>query len=539
MEEKVTSRQTVFDGGHYLELIESRGETIRSMVNQLKPVLNLSTALDAGCGVGFFANVLHESGLEVRAFDGRKDNVAEARRRFPQISFEQGDLQSPEIRNLGQFDLVLCFGLLYHLENPLLAMRNLRALTDRGLLLESMCFNEDRPWMLLREEPRMEDQSLTDVAFYASEGCLVKMLYRSGFAAVYRVHPLPDHDDFRETLQHTRRRTVLFAATVPVSLPNLTLLGEPFETSDPWKKLPSENPQTMELAKGFFSKSLRGKYAAVSRRIQLLLPRLPIPVRLPFGAWWLARKDHVGEVVLYNRFETAELSFVDRFLQPGMTAVDIGAHHGLYTLLASRRVGREGRVISFEPSSREQKALLRHIRLNRCRNVNVQACAVGNETMEARLYVVEGRQTGCNSLRPPIAESGTTAQCVHVARLDDWLSEHKIERVDFIKLDVEGGELEALKGANQLLERRPRPVILAEVQDMRTQPWGYAAKEIINYLRDRGYQWFALSPEGLLEGLDVGRKLFDGNFVACPEESVASLRRVKVAAVSGESHSHV
>jgi hypothetical protein len=80
------------------------------------------------------------------------------------------------ILQLGWFDLVLCFGLLYHLENPLRAIRHLRGLTEKCLLLESMCLPEEKPSMLLREEPRQEDQSLTDVACYPSEGSLVKML---------------------------------------------------------------------------------------------------------------------------------------------------------------------------------------------------------------------------------------------------------------------------------------------------------------------------------------------------------------------------
>ena len=94
-------RQTIFDQSHYLRLIEARGETIRRMVKELKPALNLSTAMDAGCGVGFFSETLRECGLQVRAFDGRIENVAEARKRFPQISFEQGDVQNSEIRDLG------------------------------------------------------------------------------------------------------------------------------------------------------------------------------------------------------------------------------------------------------------------------------------------------------------------------------------------------------------------------------------------------------------------------------------------------------
>ncbi len=87
MNTKVTaSPRTVFDQSHYLKLIEARGDTIRRMVKELKPALDLSTALDAGCGVGFFSEILCECGLEVRAFDGRIENVKEARRRFPQVS---------------------------------------------------------------------------------------------------------------------------------------------------------------------------------------------------------------------------------------------------------------------------------------------------------------------------------------------------------------------------------------------------------------------------------------------------------------------
>jgi FkbM family methyltransferase len=211
---------------------------------------------------------------------------------------------------------------------------------------------------------------------------------------------------------------------------------------------------------------------------------------------------------------------VERFLQPGMTVLDIGAHHGLYTLLASKRVGGKGRVFAFEPSPRERRALNLHALLNFCRNVTVESVALGNQEATADLFVVQGGQTGCNSLRPPIVISGTSPVRVRVTRLDSWLATHNVERVDFIKLDVEGGELEALKGAAELLKRRPRPVILAEVQDIRTAPWGYRAKEILTRLREADFTWFRLLEGGLLETLDLSGESFDGNFVACPRESM-------------------
>ena len=209
-----------------------------------------------------------------------------------------------------------------------------------------------------------------------------------------------------------------------------------------------------------------------------------------------------------------------RFVQPGMTVLDIGAHHGFYTLLLSRAVGSRGRVFAFEPSPRERKALLRHLSLNRCKNAKVQALALGAERKEVDLYVVEGSETGCNSLRPPIVLSGTSSTSVRVMPLDDWLSEEKVEHVDFIKLDVEGGELDVLKGATKLLDRRPRPVILAEVQDIRTQAWGYRAKDVIEHLAQKGYKWFYPSEDGSIKELDTQLEHFDGNFVAFPEEHV-------------------
>ena len=91
-----------------------------------------------------------------------------------------------------------------------------------------------------------------------------------------------------------------------------------------------------------------------------------------------------------GKFEAAELAFVEVFLRPGMTALDIGAHNGLYSLLASRRVGPQGRVISFEPSPRERKALRLNLALNWIRNVSVQGIAPGSEDGEADFYLVGG-----------------------------------------------------------------------------------------------------------------------------------------------------
>jgi len=262
---------------------------------------------------------------------------------------------------------------------------------------------------------------------------------------------------------------------------------------------------------------------------------MPLPVRLPFGAWWIAENEWCGISILSVGLENAERHLVERLLQPGMNVLDIGAHRGFYTLLASRKVGAGGQVLAFEPSPREREKLLRHLRLNRCRNVQVEACALGSCGGEMDLFVVDGSETGCNSLRPPNTLQPTERVRVLVLTLDGCLERTNMQRVDFVKLDVEGGELEVLKGAMGLLERRPRPLFLCEVQEIRTQPWGYAAREIIEFLRAHAYRWFAPEIGGQLLPVPVDQVEFDGNFVAVPDERIHQVSLLTQSNVSNRA----
>jgi len=103
---------------------------------------------------------------------------------------------------------------------------------------------------------------------------------------------------------------------------------------------------TLSHVARFLQKPWPEKANSLKRRWDGFLVRMAVPVRLSFGAWWILRHDNLGEPLLAGTFEKEELAFVERFLQPGMTVLDLGAHHGLYTLLASKCVGPSGRVFS-------------------------------------------------------------------------------------------------------------------------------------------------------------------------------------------------
>jgi FkbM family methyltransferase len=175
-------------------------------------------------------------------------------------------------------------------------------------------------------------------------------------------------------------------------------------------------------------------------------------------------------------------------------------------------------VVAIEPSPRECARLEKHLRINRCSNVELVPCAAGENPGEADLYLVDGFHDWCNSLRLPSLEASTSTVCVQVRRLDEILSDLKISQVDFIKLDVEGAELSVLYGAIGLLRREGRPAMLVEVQDVRTQRWGYAAREILQFLIRMDYQWFVIAAKGMLLPISCREQTYDANLVALPVE---------------------
>ena len=227
------SQSPVFD--RYGSISERRKEFLEWLLPELKGDQALKSALDVGCGVGYFSHFLRGRGLSVTGLDARADNIAEAKKRYPEIPFHVRNVEDPGVPELGTWDMVLCFGLLYHLENPFRAIRNLHALTKQFAVIESMVMPHQSPVAALIDEVSGEDQGLAYVAFVPSESCLVKMLYRAGFAAVYKPVRMPEHEDFRASLACRRRRTVLVASKSEIASPALVPLVEQ-HLVDLWKK---------------------------------------------------------------------------------------------------------------------------------------------------------------------------------------------------------------------------------------------------------------------------------------------------------------
>jgi SAM-dependent methyltransferase len=223
-----------FDGEHYKALNSSRAPVISEVVSEVRKQFELRTAVDVGCGAGYFSALLNSLGFEVIAVDGRRENAEEGKRRVPQVTFHVLNAEDSGIRNLGCFDLVFCFGLLYHLENPFQAIRHLHAMTSKILLVESVCFPGKEPIMALVDEESNDAQGLNHIAFYPTEECLIKMFYRAGFTKVYRLTKPPNHPDFQAKNSVSRVRTILAASHAPLDSNLLELVAEPSTPVKPW-----------------------------------------------------------------------------------------------------------------------------------------------------------------------------------------------------------------------------------------------------------------------------------------------------------------
>ena len=234
----------------------------------------------------------------------------------------------------------------------------------------------------------------------------------------------------------------------------------------------------------FLRKPWLQKKQSLGARYLRWLPHALLPIRLPIHAWWLAENDFIGAALLWEGFENVEYELAGRIIRPGMTVLDIGAHKGFYSLLFSRAVGPHGRVLAFEPSHRELTRLKCHLYINSCRNVQVFNFALGQSNGQAQLFVAEGPETGLNSLRPPSESVETHQETVSIRALDTVLNDEQIGKVDFIKIDVEGAELAVFSGAIDLLRRFPRPIILAEVSDLRAKQWGHSANDLLSFLNN-------------------------------------------------------
>lgn len=211
-----------------------------------------------------------------------------------------------------------------------------------------------------------------------------------------------------------------------------------------------------------------------SHRLSRAIPRLLVPPpRHTVRCATLHRFDLVVEPESLRReciersiyyqggYEEGTLDVMRRILRPGDTFVDAGANIGLMAMAAARFTGECGRVLAFEPHPAALAALRRNIAANGIHTIDVIEAALGSRSETATLFDRNAISAGSASL---IRQEGSSDSgfVVPVTTLDDALKALEVRTVHMLKIDVEGYELEVLKGARDLLSGQDAPALCFE-----------------------------------------------------------------------------
>jgi len=193
-------------------------------------------------------------------------------------------------------------------------------------------------------------------------------------------------------------------------------------------------------------------------RLYYSLPMAPQSVHLPWGhTLWFPKGFSSRLEYLAGNYEPELTQLVKERVRQGMTVVDRGANIGYYTLLFSHLVGASGTVYAFEPDPSMYQALLKNISENALTNVKAYEYALGR-TSGVASFIAEGGVSSRLSTETQLSDQLITVQ---IDALDNLLQ--SAESIDFVKLDVEGAEIECLEGMRNIIQRNPDISVVLEV----------------------------------------------------------------------------
>jgi FkbM family methyltransferase len=214
----------------------------------------------------------------------------------------------------------------------------------------------------------------------------------------------------------------------------------------------------------------------------------------------MSQKIMLDELSSGHLYEEETSNFVGSILQPGDTFVDIGAHVGYFSMLASAMVGPEGQVYSFEPEPRNYAHLLDHVDVNGAGNVRPMHMAVGAKPSIAEFFV-NADNDGGHALwevgRHPFNErtrGAPQSRKVFVTTLDQLFEGRDVRSLKAIKIDAEGAEFAILVGARELLRRHRVPFIIAEINRFGLESMGTSEQHVRSLMTDIGYETYLFQP---------------------------------------------
>lgn len=245
-----------------------------------------------------------------------------------------------------------------------------------------------------------------------------------------------------------------------------------------------------------FARSLphfRGKWQVVDRLNRALLPLRAAgddlrTVRMKDGSLmtWNLRDPTEGRAAWLGIWDDFIRDAVCARLAPEAVILDVGASVGAWTVPMGRRLSGAGHVYAFEPVPANRDRLGQAVAANGLHNITVSPLALGDSSRQVDMWL-RSAQTGADSGTAAVVPAGTGHLTVSMCPLDDWALQAGLQRLDFIKLDVEGAEFLVLAGAEQVISRF-RPLILAEFDEYWISTQGRTPADAARWAMDHDYR---------------------------------------------------
>jgi FkbM family methyltransferase len=170
---------------------------------------------------------------------------------------------------------------------------------------------------------------------------------------------------------------------------------------------------------------------------------------------------------------------------------DLGANFGYYAIAIASKLRGNCRIYAFEPNPPTMRRFRRNIELNSIRGVFPQDAGLSDAPGYAQVVDRSGN-SGASYLDKTLAAPAGSPR-IPITTLDSFIEHHPIDRLDLIKMDIEGAELRALQGGAETL-RTFKPAILIELNPGTYQREGYSVGDVMVFLEDLGYEIFTIKP---------------------------------------------
>lgn len=197
--------------------------------------------------------------------------------------------------------------------------------------------------------------------------------------------------------------------------------------------------------------------------------------------------DSMDHVVYYGIQDPAQEKLFS-LVKPGMNVMDVGTNIGLTALMFAKLVGDEGKVFGFEPDPLNHSKAAKNISLNKFKTLQLFNIGLGDTEGQATIYNVnQGNRGMLRILNKPEASEMFDKTTINLTTIDRFMCKQQLNGIDLVKIDVEGFELNVLKGASGLLSTR-HPVLFIELDDNNLMEQNASALELLRYLWSFGYE---------------------------------------------------